>query len=254
MIIHTCDIPPDKKLCVNCNRLLLQPDIFCGNCGTSQEKVTPPNVVSNSLWSALGYYFSVLALIFVLVRLSITEFLVDNTLISDLLFIGLTLIFAAFNFKKLVPNLLKPVYIKPALAVIAIMAAFAVLISAAIYNIPALNDETYNYYIDYAFTSHPLLYMILSIGVVPGIFEELAFRGFVYNNLKNIMTERTTMWVTTFLFTILHLSPISFLFIIPIGYFFAYLRMRTGHIWYGVIGHFTYNSIICLIDYYYYFN
>lgn len=97
---------------------------------------------------------------------------------------------------------------------------------------------------------YSLIFSIITDAVFPGFFEEIAFRGILYNNLKKIMSESSTILVTSIMFTLLHISFISFLWIFPIGYYLGYLRYKYGHIMYGILFHFAYNTSIVLIDYF----
>ncbi|MBK6986473.1 MAG: CPBP family intramembrane metalloprotease [Bacteroidetes bacterium] len=72
----------------------------------------------------------------------------------------------------------------------------------------------------------------------------------MFNELQKITSVSATIIITTVLFTILHFSLISFLWIFPIGMLFGYLRAKNNSLLYGIIGHFIYNSSIVLIEYF----
>lgn len=253
--VHACPPPPDKKVCNTCINLIPTVSQFCGKCGASQElNTSTPDVkkLKHEIIYSLGYYFSILFLIFFISTIDIS-YVTDNIFTTDIAFIIITLGFAVYRYKEILPSILKPVKPGMTLLMIIAMTGFAFVVSFGFEMIPVFKNNSGNYFYKFANTAHPIIYMLISTALVPGIFEELAFRGFIYNSLTKVMSIRATIWVTALLFTILHISPISFLFITPIGIFFAFLRMKYGHIWYGVIGHFTYNTSICLIDYYQYY-
>jgi membrane protease YdiL (CAAX protease family) len=92
--------------------------------------------------------------------------------------------------------------------------------------------------------------MIYSIALLPAVFEEIAFRGVMYNYCNNFLDEQLAVVITAFLFAIMHLSLISLIWLIPFGIFIGMLRHKYNTIWYGIIFHFTFNLTACIIDLY----
>jgi membrane protease YdiL (CAAX protease family) len=72
----------------------------------------------------------------------------------------------------------------------------------------------------------------------------------MFNNISHITTARSAIYITGFVFGIIHLAIISLLWLVPIGLIFAWLRWRYNTLWYGIIGHFVYNLCITMIEYY----
>ena len=106
------------------------------------------------------------------------------------------------------------------------------------------------YYNRYSVYSMPALIMIYSIALNPAIFEELAFRGVLYNYFQFLFDEKLVVIVTGFMFAIVHLSLISLFWLVPFGILVGAMRKRFGTIWYGIIFHFTFNLIAVLFDLY----
>lgn len=129
-----------------------------------------------------------------------------------------------------------------------VAAAFIVSNIADLINL-ALNEDVFYDYAVFLDTPSPLLLAILFICVQPAIFEEVAFRGFLFNNIGQVTTPGAAVYITGFLFGILHLAIISLLWLVPIGLVFAWLRMRYNTLWYGVAGHFIYNFVITMMEY-----
>ena len=107
-----------------------------------------------------------------------------------------------------------------------------------------------NYYNSFRLYSFPALVMIYSIAIMPAIFEELAFRGIMYNYCDNFLDERLVVAVTAFLFAIMHLSMVSLVWLIPFGFFIGNLRRKYNTLWYGIIFHFVFNLVACIFDLY----
>jgi membrane protease YdiL (CAAX protease family) len=95
---------------------------------------------------------------------------------------------------------------------------------------------------------HALLWAIFFIVILPPIFEELAFRGFLFNQLQKVTSQNVTIVATAFIFALVHFSFISFIWIFPFGLVLGYLRSRYNTLWLGIIIHFIHNLSIVLID------
>lgn len=95
-----------------------------------------------------------------------------------------------------------------------------------------------------------LLLSIFLVGLAPALFEELAFRGFVFGNLKVIGGRKSAIWGSTFLFALMHFSLISLFWLVPFGYLLAWFRSRYNTLLYGIIGHFVHNTTVTVLDYY----
>jgi membrane protease YdiL (CAAX protease family) len=175
------------------------------------------------------------------------------SLITDLIFALIIIVFLLFNFKSLKETLIPKISNYKLLIIVSFslcVLAFLVTHFADFLNQSVFNTNNSSYYEHYKDSPSPLLLCIISVGVFPAIFEEIAFRGILFNELKNIMSVNATIIITTVLFTILHFSFISFLWIFPIGFLFGYLRSKYNNLIYGIIGHFVYNSSIVLIEYF----
>tara|TARA_Y100000780_G_C13561857_1_gene369410 strand:- start:355 stop:666 length:312 start_codon:yes stop_codon:yes gene_type:complete len=97
-----------------------------------------------------------------------------------------------------------------------------------------------------------MFWAILFIAITPPIFEELAFRGFLFNQLQKVVSERVTIIATAFIFALVHFSFISLLWIFPFGIVLGYLRSKYNTLWYGIIIHFIHNFLVLMMDYYFY--
>jgi membrane protease YdiL (CAAX protease family) len=92
--------------------------------------------------------------------------------------------------------------------------------------------------------------MFYSIAFIPAIFEELAFRGVLYNYLNTFLDERLVVMVTGFAFAAIHLNFFALLWLVPFGIFIGSLRRKYNTLWYGVIFHFVFNITACVFDLY----
>jgi membrane protease YdiL (CAAX protease family) len=87
----------------------------------------------------------------------------------------------------------------------------------------------------------------LMIAVQPAVFEEIAFRGIVFNALYNVTgSGMETVLASAAMFAILHLSVPSFPHLFLMGAVLGLLRLRTGSLYPGMVLHFTHN-LLCLL-------
>ena len=105
---------------------------------------------------------------------------------------------------------------------------------------------------DYEAYTNTFFWVLIFYTVIPPIFEELAFRGFLFNQLRTIVSPSVTILATAFIFALIHFSWISIVWIFPFGIVLGYLRHRYNTLWLGMIIHFIHNLLVVLLDYYYY--
>lgn len=84
---------------------------------------------------------------------------------------------------------------------------------------------------------------------LPAIFEEIFFRGLIFDKLKLIYSDKNSIIISSILFYLMHLvfgTFLSFLYILPIGFFLGYLRNRYNNLLYPIVSHFFYNFVVFL--------
>ncbi len=90
------------------------------------------------------------------------------------------------------------------------------------------------------------LAFVLVVAVAAPIGEELFFRGFVFNVLRNRLHFTSAVWLSAALFALLHASVKNFLPILVIGVLLARLYARTRSLWSSVVMHGTFNFLYAL--------
>jgi len=95
-----------------------------------------------------------------------------------------------------------------------------------------------------------LLLSILGIAAIPGVGEELVFRG-VFQNLfkKATQNKHIAIWVAAFIFSAIHLEFSNFVLRLLIGSLFGYLYEWTKNIYVPIIAHVIYNSASLFLGY-----
>ena len=92
----------------------------------------------------------------------------------------------------------------------------------------------------------PAWTMIVTISVLPALFEELAFRGVIQSSLERIFNARDAWLIQAALFSVLHLSPLVFPSHFLMGLWFGHLRMRSRSIYPGMLVHGAWNAFVVL--------
>jgi membrane protease YdiL (CAAX protease family) len=98
------------------------------------------------------------------------------------------------------------------------------------------------------FRGFSLIRGIALLAVLPGICEELLFRGFILTGLSEGLNKGSSVILTGFLFGLLHLDVYRFLPVSILGILFGFIVLKTGSILAGMLAHMTNNSIILLIQ------
>jgi uncharacterized protein len=163
-----------------------------------------------------------------------------------------TIVFIAFDFKGFVKIFRFTPRVKPILQIIigAPLLALLVIFLANFLN-SVINNETSPYYVSYLVnTSNMYFYGLLFVSFLPGFVEEFLFRGILFNYLLRLTSPKITILISSILFSFIHFSFFSLLWLMPIGLFLGYLRFRYRTIWYSIFFHTMYNASIFIIEIY----
>ena len=102
------------------------------------------------------------------------------------------------------------------------------------------------------FHTVPLWLIVLCLGIVPAMFEELCFRGFLFGSLHAGSADNWTVVASAVLFGVFHeilfpgrLLPSTFL-----GFVLGWVRLRTGSVLPGMLLHALHNSLLLSVSYY----
>jgi membrane protease YdiL (CAAX protease family) len=235
--------------CHNCQTTFHNAARYCSKCGESLLTKTPFDY--NSHIKKISVFFFVLltyvaAIHFIEFASNYTHILLIDLIFGVIIlafyFIDFKTINKLFSFKGLKISLLIKILI--AAPICAIIVSFI----ADLMNQSLFDKSQLTYYNQFIDSPAPILLSIISIGLFPAIFEEIAFRGIVFNHLTKITGLKSTIFISAILFTILHLSILSALWIFPIGLVFGYFRAKYRSIWYGIVGHLVYNSSIVMLE------
>jgi membrane protease YdiL (CAAX protease family) len=94
--------------------------------------------------------------------------------------------------------------------------------------------------------------VFIIVAVIPGIGEELIFRGILQNKFhlffKNI---HVAIIITAILFSGFHMQFFGFVPRLFLGILFGYIYYWSGNIWYPILGHFINNGFTLILIYLY---
>ena len=238
--------------CASCNSLLKEESRYCSFCGSSQVSailLQHTNAKINKLKQVgifygleiilcLGYTFTEsyqtltgLTVFHVLSAINALFFLIFNKHHSLN-----TLLLRNFSCKKLI------IYVLLTIPASLLVSYLASKINFILYS---ANFSYYQFFKNY---SYGKTLMLLYIAILPAIFEELAYRGYLLQALKDVVDEKQAMFISAFLFAIIHISFISLVWMIPLALVLAYICVKENSIWYGVAIHFTFNLTACVLE------
>lgn len=94
-----------------------------------------------------------------------------------------------------------------------------------------------------------LWFTIFVVGVLPGICEEVMFRGFILSALR-----KKGLWygiiLSAVLFGAFHLDPFRFIPVTLLGIWLGYIAVKTNSLFIPILAHFAQNSLAILITNY----
>jgi uncharacterized protein len=97
-----------------------------------------------------------------------------------------------------------------------------------------------------------LLFNIVLIGIIPGVGEELLFRGVIQKIFaKWTRSSHWAIWLTAALFSALHLQFYGFFPRMLLGAMFGYMLVWSGNLWLPILAHFI-NNATAVVAYYLY--
>ena len=96
-----------------------------------------------------------------------------------------------------------------------------------------------------------LIAMLVLMGVVAALGEELLFRGVLQNLFKEWSgSKHVAVWITAFLFSVIHLQYHAILPRFALGGFIGYVYLYSGSLRAPILLHFLYNSTLVVLTFF----
>lgn len=92
--------------------------------------------------------------------------------------------------------------------------------------------------------------VVATVALVPGIVEELLFRGLVQRDLEDVMSGMGAAVMAGVIFGFYHLNPFSIIPLVVLGVFFGFVVHRSKNITLAMTAHFLNNFIACCAVYF----
>jgi membrane protease YdiL (CAAX protease family) len=160
-------------------------------------------------------------------------------------------VFAARYRTEIVPLLFPSSFDRHARKMLAIAAAVQFLALGAVFYLLEKTGIPFERITDEMRRHDYSLWQLLALySLAPAVFEEIAFRGVMFDRLRRVLGEREGWLVQAAFFSILHLSPVIFPTHFAMGLIFGWLRMRTGSLLPGMILHAAWNAVNIILELY----
>ena len=243
----------DKKTCFQCNEPINNDSRFCNHCGVAQN-VEELKIVDRK-WGnikhiALFYLFDIVICCIASNIDAFKTFTWHIVFVSILAIIAVTFFCDGWQKNKTLLAWPKFSFIKLlGYCLLAAVASFIVGYSVDWLNYTIFSKE-FDYYGMYSKYRYGEILLIFFVAIMPALFEELAFRGYLLQKLLDISDKKQAIFISAFLFAILHMSFISLFWLMPFALLLGYTRIKENTIWYGVFFHFTFNFTACMLDVY----
>jgi uncharacterized protein len=245
--------PPSVHRCIHCNLPVSAAARFCNHCGMLQgiPDIENAQQQQNRL-VMLSVFFGVHLVICLISNFNPSAHSLVPLFIFDGILSLITVIYAVILRKELKPilrwnnfSVLKVL----AYGSTAVLAAIAVNYSVKWLNRTIFDTESYYYYA-FSHLKYAKLATVLVVALQPAIFEELAFRGVLQQGLNKVVDTKQAIFIAAFLFALLHMSFISFFWLLPFALWLGYVRLKEETLWYGIVIHLCFNTTACFLEFF----
>lgn len=87
----------------------------------------------------------------------------------------------------------------------------------------------------------PVWLLLLAVGILAPVAEELVFRGMLFGRLKEWLKPEAAVLISSVIFGLYHGNVVQFVYAFLLGTLFALIYYRTGTLWTAVAGHVSAN-------------
>jgi uncharacterized protein len=247
------DASIEENICTACNTTIADEARYCTHCGALQAVPDIDGAVQQQQrLISLAIFFGVHLIVCLLSNFTVYTRGLVPLLIIDGVLSAFTLTYV-FLFRAELRHLFS--WHSFSLAKVLGYAASAIVGAVLVnYTVKWLNKTIFDadsyYYYAFSHLQYSKLITIAIVALQPAIFEELAFRGVMQEGLNRVTDKKQAIFISAFLFTILHMSFISFFWLMPFALWLGYIRMKENTIWYGMIIHFCFNTTACFLEFF----
>lgn len=100
---------------------------------------------------------------------------------------------------------------------------------------------------DYTHVSqYPIIVTLICFAILPAIYEELIFRKFMLQFLRNRLSDLTAILLTSLLFAVFHMNILQGIIAFIFGIFLSVIAIKTSSILLCIYAHFLNNLFFVL--------
>jgi membrane protease YdiL (CAAX protease family) len=237
--------------CSNCNEPVHEGNRFCSHCGYAIDEISEES--TKEKWNAIRQT----ALFFAIHAVACCTFSFVNyfktftwSIVFDVFLAIIAVVFFAINWSKLKDILLWhnfSVFKLLGYCCLAMMVSFVVSFIVGWLN-RSLFSTSFSYYAFYAPHRHSITLAVFFVAAMPGLFEELGYRGFLLGKLMLVTDKKQAIIISSFIFAIMHRSFISLFWLLPFALLIGRIRVKENTLWYGVCMHFCFNLTVVMLE------
>lgn len=249
--------------CPACQRLISEQSSFCNLCGIKlkgfaerilteegQIKISEPEVKNNRDWLELKdiIRFYALLMLNTVIFAYVFSSLGDDP-IYELYYWAVDLVLIVWMFLRYPENIKSLLRFsipapKRFLKILLYLLLTGIFLELYFALLKYFNWPMENYTKDFAKHDWPSWSIYIFIAILPGIIEEISFRGIIFNSLKKILSQKEALIVQAACFSIMHLSPVIIISHFVMGLVLGWVRVKTSSLYYGMLIHILWNAYV----------
>ncbi|MFB9844355.1 type II CAAX endopeptidase family protein [Mucilaginibacter ginsenosidivorans] len=237
--------------CGNCDRPVYESSRFCSHCG--HAIILSSESSTEEKWRAIkqaALFFAIHAVACCV--FSFVDYFKTFTwsIVIDVFLAAVAVVFFFINWSKL-----KSVFLWHSFSVLKLLGYCAIAVGGSFvvnFVVRWLNrslfSTDFSYYEFYASHKNSVVLAIFFVAVMPALFEELGYRGFLLGKLMLVTDTKQAIFISSFVFAIMHRSVISLFWLIPFALLLGHVRTKEKTLWYGVCMHFCFNFTAIMLE------
>jgi uncharacterized protein len=254
------------KTCHRCGTSILENASYCGNCGfsisaseqTDASGFQRNNIVEKTLWQwfspAIGLWVVLLVIAGVFgFLIHILNFSSPYFELGEQLLSIIVILIPCFKARNQLKPLLSTFSHRGVFSCTEIIGSLIFLyffVWLYIKVVALIGVQKLSYLLYYKEHGWPFWSVFILICLMPGIFEELAFRGYIMSRLEKAGNVREALIIQAAMFSILHLLPGVFITHFIFGLILGAVRLRSGSLYPGMLIHIAWNGIVIIEEAY----